>query len=144
MDKLEKHVLSAKDSSKYSIDRFDILLISLSTSALILSIGFVEKVLPNIDKIDSSLLKLSWLLFVIVLISNLTSQVTAYYGNQYDIKVTKNLIREERGKPLKGNQIKLESQCKNLNRLTLIFNGISLFSLISGIIALVGFFSNNI
>ena len=144
MDKLEKHVLSAKDSSKYSIDRFDILLISLSTSALILSIGFVEKVLPNIDKIDSSLLKLSWLLFVIVLISNLTSQVTGYYGNQYDIKVTKNLIREERGKPLKGNQIKLESQCKNLNRLTLIFNGISLFSLISGIIALVGFFSNNI
>lgn len=144
LDKLEKHVLSAKESSKYSTDRFDILLISLSTSALILSIGFVEKVLPNIDKIDTSLLKLSWLLLVIVLVSNLTSQVTGYYGNQYDIKVTNNLIREERDRPLKGNSKRLESLCKNLNRLTIFFNGVSLFSLIFGIIILVHFFSNNI
>lgn len=144
LDKLEKHISLAKESSKYSSDRFDILLISLSTSALILSIGFVDKVIPNLHYISTSYLKTSWLLFVVALISNLTSQVTGYYSNIFDIRVTRNLIREERGKLLKGNQEKLEAFCKNLNRLTLILNGVSLLSLVSGIIILVVFFSNNI
>lgn len=144
LDKLEKHISLAKESSKYSSDRFDILLISLSTSALILSIGFVDKVIPNLQCISTFLLKSAWLLFVVALVSNLTSQVTGYYSNHFDIRVTKNLIRDERGKQLKGNQKKLEAFCNILNSLTLIFNAVSLFSLVTGIIILVLFFSNNI
>jgi len=144
LEKLEKHISLAKESSIYSSDRFDILLISLSTSALVLSIGFVDKVIPNLGCIDTSLLKFSWLLFVITLISNLISQVSGFYANQYDIKVTRNLIRGKRGSKLKGDQKKLEKSCKNLNRLTLNLNGASLLSLITGIIILVLFFSNNI
>ncbi|WP_163378445.1 hypothetical protein [Cyclobacterium sp. SYSU L10401] len=142
--KLEKHISLAKESSKYSSDRFDILLISLSTSALVLSIGFVEKVIPTLYSVNTTLLKISWLLFVVSLISNLKSQVTGYYSNEFEIKVTKNLIREERGKQLRGNQKKMETYCRNLNKLTLILNGISLCSLLIGIIILVLFFSNNV
>lgn len=141
---LEKHITSAKESSRYSTDRFDVLLISLSTSALILSIGFVEKIIPNLNSINTSSLKSSWLLFVIALISNLISQVTGYYANHYDIKFSKNLIRLERGFKLAGDQNKFEIYCKNLNNITLTLNGISLFSLITGIIILVLFFSINI
>ena len=144
IDKLEKHVSFAKESSRYSSDRFDILLISLSTSGLILSIGFVDEIIPNLKCIDSTLLKTSWLLFVIALVSNLTSQVSGYYANQYDIKVTRNLIREERGSNLIGSQKQFENYCSTLNGLTLLLNGVSLITLISGIITLVLFISNNI
>lgn len=143
LDKLEKHISLAKESSKYSSDRFDILLISLSTSALILSIGFVDKIIPNLQCVNTSLLKLAWLLFVTALVSNLTSQVTGYFSNVFDIKVTTNLIRNERGKQLKGNQKKFEVFCKTLNSLTLILNALSLTSLVTGIVLMVLFFSNN-
>ena len=49
LSKLEKHVEFAKGSSKYSSDRFDILIISLATSSLILSIGFAKDVIPNFN-----------------------------------------------------------------------------------------------
>lgn len=144
MSKLEEHVRHAKESSKYSSDRFDILLISLSTSALVLSIGFVHKVIPDLSCVELFSLKFSWSLFVITLVSNLISQVTGYYANQKDIKITKNLIRQERGKKMKGKQEKLEKWCYRLNFITLTLNGLSLLCLISGTIALVVFFSNNI
>jgi hypothetical protein len=144
LNKLEKHVEFSKEASKYSADRFDILLISLSTSALVLSIGFVKNVIPNIKEIDTSFLKTSWLLFVVALIANLTSQVTGLYSHKYDIKVTRNLIREERGKLPKGVQKNFEFYCEWLNKTTLTLNGISLLTLLSGIIILVLFFSNNI
>lgn len=144
IEKLEKHISLAKDSARYSSDRFDILLISLSTSALVLSIGFVNKVIPNLIGINTFLLKTSWLLFVITLVSNLVSQVTGYFSNQFDVEVTRNLIREERGKQVVGNQKAKIKYCNFLDRLTLILNAISLFSLVFGIILLVLFFSRNI
>lgn len=144
LNKLEKHVEFSKEASKYSSDRFDILLISLSTSALVLSIGFVKNVIPNLKEIDTSLLKTSWLLFVIALIANLISQVTGFYSHKYDIKVTINLIRDERGNLPKGDQRSFKFYCEILNKTTLTLNGISLLTLLSGVIVLVLFFSNNI
>ncbi|MBS4070363.1 MAG: hypothetical protein KGZ90_03495 [Algoriphagus sp.] len=144
INNLEKHISLAKESARYSSDRFDILLISLSTSSLILSIGFIEKIIPDLRLIDTSCLKTSWLLFVVSLISNLFSQVTGYYSNQYDIKVTKNLIKIERGKNIQGNQESLEKICSNLNLCTIILNILSLICLVSGIVILIYFISNQI
>lgn len=144
MNSLERHISLTKESVRYSSDRFDILLISLSTSALVLSIGFIEKIIPNLLAINTSLLKTSWLFFVIALISNLISQVSGYYANLYDIKVTKNMLRIERGNKTQGNQDSLEKKCKILNRLTLSLNGSSLLFIVFGIITLILFISNNI
>lgn len=141
--KLEKHLESAKDNSRYSTDRFDILIISLSTSALILSIGFVKDIVPNLANVDTSILKTSWLMFVLALISNLISQVTSYYGNLAEIKVTSNLISAERGGTLPDNHERLDSNCIILSRITMLLNGVSLLLLIIGISFLLNFLSNN-
>lgn len=141
LSNLEKHIERAKEAQKYSADRFDILLISLSSTALALSIGFVNNVVPDLKATDTSLLKTSWLLFVVTLISNLTSQVSGYYAHVYDIKTTRNLIRAERGKNQKGNQKKFETYCSNLNNTTNVLNAISLLCLFGGIITIVSFFS---
>jgi len=144
ISKLEKHIEIAKESSKYSLDRFDILIISLSTSALVLSIGFVKDVVPHLDKINTSLLKTAWLLFVVSLISNLISQVTGFYANSFDIRVTNNLVRKERGRSFKGKQNLFIRYCNILSNITTSLNGVSLFSLIGGIISLLIFFSIHI
>lgn len=141
--KLEKHISLTKESARYSSDRFDILLISLSTSLLILSIGFIEKIIPDFQSVETALIRSSWLFFIISLISNLLSQVTGYYAHQYDIRVTKNLIRLERGKNIEGNQKSLEMLCNGLNKFTISLNLISLASLIIGIILLLLFISKH-
>ena len=142
--KLDKHIDDAKEAVKYSSDRFDVLIISLSTSALILSIGFAKNVIPDLKNINTSLLKTALIILVSSLIANLVSQVTGYFSNKLDIKVTRNLIRKRRGLTPKGKQKKLHFWCSFLDYLTLTLNGSSLFLLIIGIVTLVIFFSNNI
>lgn len=140
ISKLEKHIEQAKDSAKYSLDRFDILIISLSTSSLIFSIGFVKNIIPNLSDVNTTLLKFAWLFFLISLIANLLSQVSGYYANKYDIRITKNIIRGKRNKEMNGNQNLYNNICKYLNYTTIWLNGLSLIMLISGLIALIVFF----
>ena len=142
--KLENHLESTKENVRYSSDRFDILIISLSTSALVLSIGFVKDLIKNFSSIDCSCLKTSWLLFVIALISNLITQVTGYFSNSFEIKVTNSLIREERGNGPDIDLCKNEKLCKRINLITLSLNLLSLLSFIIGVIILVQFISKNI
>ena len=144
IENLENHIISTKESVKYSLERFDILIISLATSALILSIGFVKDIVVNFECLNLTLLKISWLLFLVALITNLFSQVTGYFANNLEIKISKNLIKEEKGKPMKGNQVKLECKKVLIDNSTKILNGLSLLSLITGIIILVTFLSKNI
>ncbi|WP_167611139.1 hypothetical protein [Maribellus sediminis] len=141
---LQNHIDSTKESTRYSSDRFDVLIISLSTSALVFSIGFVKDIIEDIHLIDTSLLKTSWLLFVLSIVSNLISQISGYYSNNLEISISRNLIREERGKSLPKNHKILELIKKNLNKFTIGLNGISFISLIGGICLIVLFFSNNI
>jgi len=142
--KLEQHLDSTKENTRYSSDRFDILIISLSTSALVFSIGFIKDIVKDFSSLDTSFLKTSWLLFVIALISNLISQVSGYFSSYYDIRVTTSLIREERGNPKDEDLDENEKRCKTFNYITHILNLISLSSFIIGVIILVNFISNNI
>lgn len=144
LNKLEKHIEKAKEASRYSSDRFDILLISLSTSALVLSIGFVKNIFPDLGCINTSMLKTSWLLFVLCLLSNLISQVSGYYAHQFDIKVNINKIRLERGNEPRGKQKRLKRNLNIFNNVTIWLNGFSLLFLLAGIIIIVLFFSINI
>ena len=144
IDKLESHIEKANSNLKYSIDRFDILIISISSGGLVLSMGFVKDLLSDKINIDFTLLKISWILFAFSIVFNLISQVTGYYANKYDIMVTKNIIRKEKEKPIIGNQDKLESQEKHMNNSTMILNATSLISLILGIAIMVVFMSINL
>ena len=134
IQKLENHIDSTKDAVKYSLERFDILIISLSTSGLILSIGFVKNIINDFDKVNLTLLKISWLLFALALISNLFSQVTGYFANKKEIRISINLIRKKRGKSIKGNQDKMEKSKKIFDSFTNWLNGVCLACLILAIV----------
>jgi len=141
--KLENYSEKIQKAIDYSVERFDILIISLSTSGLIVSIGFVKDIFKDFEKIDTQLLKISWLLFTLALITNLLSQVTGYYANKFDLGITNDIILTKKGKKSKIKQERSNCIMSVLNYSTQILNGLSLLSLISAIIILVIFISNN-
>jgi len=141
--KLEEHISYTQKAVDYSLERFDILIISLSTSGLILSIGFVKDIIKDFENINPILLKISWLLFALSLIVNLLSQVTGYLANKYEIKISKNLVRIERNKVVYDNVSKLECYKRIFDFKTNFLNILSLLSLITAIILIIIFISNN-
>jgi hypothetical protein len=141
IERLQSYVETTQKAVDYSIERFDILIISLSTSGLILSIGFVKDIIKDFSTVNPVLLKITWLLFATSLIMNLVSQVTGYYANKLDLKVTKDLIRTEKGKESKINVERTECFHKTFNSFTMILNAVSLIGLITGIVTLIIFIS---
>jgi len=144
IEKLEKYIESCEEAATYSIQRFDILIISLASGGLVLSIGFVKDVIQNFHKTDTSTLKVSWFLFGITLIVNLLSQVTGYLANNLDIRTSRNLIRIERGKDPKGNQDRLLKIVTFYNVGTNILNLTSIATLIGAIIFMITFIYKNV
>jgi hypothetical protein len=144
IEKLEGHIEATDKIVKYSLERFDILIISLSGGGLVLSISLVKDVIKNFDKIDHALLKDTWVLFGMSLVLNLFSQITAYYANKEEIKISKNLIRKSRGKTLKNNIENLECSKRVLNFFTIALNSACVLSFVIAIILLIIFMNNNI
>jgi len=142
LEKLEKHKDDVSSAAKYSSDRFDILIISLSSTSLILSVGFVETLIGSTSG-NILFLKLAWIAFSFSIISNLISQVTGYLTNIYEIKISTNLIRKERDIEMKGKQTRLYSISSILNDTTISLNILSLGTLILGIILITKFLINN-
>jgi hypothetical protein len=141
IERLQNYAESTKKAIDYSIERFDILIITLSSSGLVLSIGFVKDIIKDFSKINPSLLKITWLLFAGALIMNLISQVTGYFAHKTDLANTENAISIEKGKKNNFNIKGMELRQSILNSCTLTLNGGSLISLITGIITLIIFIS---
>lgn len=136
---LEDHKQKTNENLKYSLDRFDILIISISSGGLVFSMGFVKDLIPKTPPVNFLLLKVSWILFGLAIVLNLFSQVTGYYANKFELKITKNIIRIERKNEMIGNQAAYEQKKKIMNFFTNLFNGFSLILLISGIVLFVIF-----
>lgn len=134
---LKEYLSKAENRVKYSLERFDILIISLSSGGLILALNLYK----NFQElcVDKAFVKLSWLFFSIALIINLSSQVTGYLANKYDIKGTQNEIYEIEKKKIIGNQKHIDKCQKVSNFLTKFFNVTSFLSLTTGIILLILF-----
>ena len=144
IQKLKEHIKCCEDAMKYSLDRFDILIITLSSGALGFSMSFIKDVAKNNNYHHLTLLKFSWLLFGISLIANLLSQVTSFFAHQYELKISKNLIRKEKGKnSILNNETKIELTKKIFDYSTYILNAVSLLALIGGVIILIIFTYNN-
>lgn len=144
IEKLDLHIESTNKIVKYSLERFDILIISLSGGGLVLSISLVKDVIKNFEKVDHSLLKATWVCFGISLILNLFSQITSYYANKEEVKISRNLIRQKRDKPHTHNLRKLERIKCALNFFTVSFNGLCVLAFIVAIVLLIIFMNNNI
>lgn len=143
LEKLENYVVACKESQRYSSDRFDILIISLSTTALILSAGFTKNLFPDLANLSTSNLKISWLLYVLSICSNLISQITSYYGVKYDVRCVKSEIEFELGNGHHSEYLKFERFCKRFGVSTEVLNFSSLLLLILATGFLMNFLSTN-
>lgn len=132
---LKEYNKTAEARLKYSIERFDILIISLASGGLVLGINLhlsftsAEKVLINYG----------WFCFSLALISNLLSQLTGYVANKCDIKSVIAEIDE-----IERDIKNVSSKCydiweKIFDKVTHLLNLISLISLIAGIILILIF-----
>ena len=135
---LKEYLISAEAKAKYSIERFDILIITLSSAGLALSSSFLDK----FENINKSHVYYACLFFAIALITNLLSQVTGYYANRNDIKCTNEEVKMLSNKTYIENYTKFDSYKKIFDFFTTSFNGASLTSFIVGIIFILIFIRN--
>jgi len=135
---LKEYIKSAESRAKYSIERFDILIISLSSGGIALSVGFYDK----FESVNKNSVFYGCLFFAISLIINLLSQVTGYYANRNDIKYSKEEIRELEKKQFKKDYQKYDCYKRIFDFLTNLFNGFSLLGLIVGIVFILSFIKN--
>lgn len=144
IERLEKHNENVQQTIKYSVDRFDILVISLSSGGIALCTTFAKDILELFPCINILLLKIASALFGLTITFNLFSQVTSYFACKNEVQAVKNLIREKKGKPHIGNQKLIESSKKNFNTSTQILNAICLISLTTAIILVAVFMFNKL
>lgn len=139
IEKMEKHSDNTRSNIHYSLERFDLLIISISTASLGFSMAFIKDIIPDLSAINLTLLKISWILFGIAIITNLFSQVTSYYANKFELLISRNLIRGKRGKEHIGNQHNYECKKSFLDVTTKILNWNSFICLIIGIVIFIIF-----
>ncbi len=134
--------LKAIESVKYSTDRIDIVVISLSTGAIALTINIIS----NLKECELTnliwFLKLSLLSFVVSIILNLLSQLSSFYHfklkvERFDIQI-ENLRKTSEKDDEKSNTYK--TKMFYYNKITNILNYLSTYLLIIGIILLSLFF----
>jgi len=139
IQKLEEHKISAKALVKYSLDRFDVLIISLSSGGLALSVSLYE----NFKDGDKMCINVAWIFFSSALIINLLSQITGYHANKLDIKCTSMVIEEVKGRVELDSHKKIDSKKEIFNKLTSLFNGLSFLSLTTAIVLVIFFINLN-
>lgn len=132
---LKEYIISAEGRVKYSLERFDILIISISSGGLALSTSLYE----NFKNVDKTLINIGWIFFSSALIINLLSQITGYKANKLDIKCTYLVIEEVKGKKEEGSHKKLDCLKMFYNFLTKTFNILSFLSLSTAIILIIFF-----
>lgn len=135
---LKAYLTSALARAKYSIERFDILIITLSSGGIALSMNFFE----NYESVDKTMVYNGCVCFSVALIINLVSQVTGYNANKFDIKYVREEIRELEKKVYVEDYDKYDSYKKVFNFMTNLFNAISLISFIIGMIYIILFIKN--
>lgn len=148
--KMESHIDKTKENMRYAIDRFDILIISISSGGLVFSMGFVKDLIQkneNVCKccqnsVDLTLVKISWVLLALAILSNLFSQLSSYYASSREVKICQNLLRKKENKSYSPIE-KIEGRKRFLDFLTKLLNWISLISLCFAVILLFIFMSNN-
>lgn len=109
----------------YSAEQFDKQIVYISSGALVLTIGFVEKIVTITDATETDILIMSWILFVTSLMSILISHKTSIYAMDAELD----------GK---------DKRSENWDSFTELLNWLSVAALFTGIILFILFVINNI
>lgn len=137
-----------KKTLDYSLEQFDKLIITLSSGSLIFSVGFVKDIVKITEDTETQCLKVSWCLFALSLISVLISQITSYFTNNLEIRLSIDEIKQiEKDKNYDDSKFCLRKKrflIKFYNFSTILFNIISFLSLLLGIVIFIIFINQNI
>lgn len=143
--KRKKECIAELDKDEnYAIEKFDTLIISLSSGGLVFSVGFIKDVIKNFHQVDLLWLKICWIGFGLSLILNLLSHVTSFYSNRFEKKALKNAIKKKQNKPIKQEPKRSEKISDIFNSGTTVLNGLSLLSFLTAVTTLVYFIYSNV
>jgi hypothetical protein len=92
LEDLRKHSETALNYSFYSMQRIDLLIISVSGAGIYLCLEILKYIHDNKLSGHSCYFKFIGLLFMLSIILNFISQWGSYYANIYDSKSTKQVI----------------------------------------------------
>ncbi len=141
------HLNNTRDRTNYAIRRMDLLIISISGGSIFLIFQILKtQASGDINIENTTLLKLSGLVFLLAIIANFISQLTGYYANDNEEKYTlieiKKIEEEETETEKEINdsmQKRYDSKVKSYNEFTNILNVISIGLMFLGLIFLVYF-----
>jgi len=141
---LEKYADHLRKAKEYSIQRIDLLIISISgagvyTCTEILKYIDGNKVLSMYEGIISNPFKVTGALFILTIILNFISQWSAYTGSNLILNATKKDIHDLKAdtKEYKDDIEKLEKWGNKLNGVTKIMNNGSIILLLISLIMLI-------
>lgn len=148
LDKLKTHKENAFKIVNYSMQRIDLLLISISGAGIYVC-GEIFKFMVSdkvcICHIYTFPIKISGLLFVIAIVINFLGQWASYKANMYDIFLTDTKIYEKENEEKLNDVEKTEnfnskkiyySKKASYDKLTNLSNNISIFSMVIGMLIL--------
>lgn len=139
LDKLKTHSEYALKSIDYSIQRIDLLIISVSGAGIYVCLQILQYANTNHIQVPVTL-KVTGLLFVISIIINFISQWASYKAHLYGYKSTQNIIYDIENKTDSSKE-KSANDCKSViyNTINNISNILSTIAMLSGLIVMIIF-----
>jgi hypothetical protein len=145
--KLEKYAESLRLVKSYSIQRIDLLVISLSGAGIYTCF----ETMKYIDKIDTlknypsiyTPFKISGGMFILSIVCNVISQWSSYKGSSIALKSTlKTIYAEENGQDCDDETNKLDAKAGRYNNFTDPVNIFSIVLMIAGLVVLTTYLLN--
>ena len=137
-----------KKDLNYSLEQFDKLIIALSSGGLVLTIGFVKDIVIITDETDTFLLKFCWFSLTAALVFILMSQISCFWANNIEIKITNQEICEiEKNGVFNDKSFKIKIKkllFKISNNLIKVLNISSFIALTLGVLLFIIFVNQNI
>lgn len=149
--KKKQDTITALDKDEdYAVEKFDTLIVSLSSGGLVFSVAFVKDVIKDFKHTDLFWLKICWICFALALIANISSQVSGYFSNRYEKRALKCQIKQ-----LKGSEeidewgaqkriANFQNKSDRFNLLTNRLNGFSYLSFITAVCTLIYFIYSHV
>jgi hypothetical protein len=137
----EKHYSSSKEKEFYSIQRIDLLVISISGACIYIVFEILRFLnSANVSNIQSCtiLLKVSAIFSALAISINFLSQIFGYHANKYEAIYSREVINQLEGDTKDDEKLdQIDHKSKQYNKLTGIANVSATIFMVVGIIILV-------
>lgn len=139
----EKHLSRAKEKEFYSIQRIDLLTISISGACIYIAfeiLRFLNSPTGVHTQACTVLLKISAIASVLAITINFLSQILGYHANKYEAKYSQKTINQLEGDDIEEAELnKIDFKSQFYSKLTFISNIVATILMSLGIILLVIF-----